>query len=59
MKEFTLTDMEAVFLKKEWVIDPAPWIAAKLDERILQDIYRIKVEALVKVAELDIQFKQI
>lgn len=58
-REFKLAEMESVFLQKEWVIDPPPLIAAKLDERILQEIYRIRVETLAQVAELEIQTKQI
>jgi hypothetical protein len=58
MSEFTLAE-ESVFLSKEWVMDPPPWIAVKLDERILKEIYRQKVNALAKVAGLEIQAKQI
>lgn len=58
MSDFRLADMESVFLSKEWVMDPPPWIAVKLEEHILKDIYRVKAEALAKVAELEAQAKQ-
>jgi hypothetical protein len=59
MSDFTLSEMESAFLSREWVMDPPPWIAVKLDERILVDIYRIKLDALAKVADLEIQAKKI
>ena len=60
MKEFSLAEKESAFLqRKERITDPVPWIADKLDARILQDIYRITVEALAQVAELDMQVKQV
>ena len=59
MSDFTLSEMESAFLSREWVMDPPPWIAVKLDERILVDIYRVKLEALAKVADLEIQAKKI
>jgi len=58
MSEFKLAE-ESVFLSKEWVMDPPPWIAFKLDERILMDMYRVKLVNLAKVAELEIQAKKI
>jgi hypothetical protein len=58
MPEFQLADAE-VFLEKEWVMDPPNWVASVLDDRILVDIYRVKVEALAELAELQIRQKKI
>lgn len=57
MNDFQLVDRESVFLSKEWVMDPPPWIAVKLEERILKDIYRVKAKTLAEVAELEMKIK--
>ncbi len=58
MDDFRLANSESVFLSKEWVMDPPPWIAVRLEESIIKEIYRIKAETMAKVAELEIQMKR-
>lgn len=59
MDELTLPEMGQVFLKKEWVMDPPPWIAIKLPDEVVQQIYAIKVRHLAEIAELGVRSKQI
>ena len=37
----------------EWVLDPPPWIIQYLDKDNLMKIYRIKLEGLAKIKEIE------
>ena len=47
----------ARYLQLEWHIDPAPWVIQRLPDDLVRDIYRIKIQGLAKV--VDIQMKQL
>ena len=46
-----------VLLRREWVMDPPPWIMQRLPEDLVVNIYRIKMEGIAEIAELESQMK--
>jgi hypothetical protein len=48
-----------VYLKKEWVIDPPPWIIDKLRPIVVERVYAIKMKHLAEVAKIESQIKQV
>jgi hypothetical protein len=46
-------------LRKEWYMDPPPWIISRLDERILVDIYKIKMTHLAELVKIEIKIKEL
>lgn len=67
-EEMKLADMEkAVYeidpskysIKKEWVMDPPPFIIRRLPDDILFEIYKTKIQHLAKVSELMSQINQV
>ena len=46
-------------IRREWVMDPPPFITRKLPDDILFGIYRIKIQHLAKVSELVSQINQV
>lgn len=48
-----------VFLRREWVEDPPPWIVSRLRDDLVVDIYRIKMNHLAELAKIEVQIKEI
>lgn len=48
-----------LFLRKEWVMDPPPWIVSRLRDDLLVNIYAIKMKYLAELAKIEIQTKEI
>jgi hypothetical protein len=42
----------------EWVMDPPPFILKRFPEELVQNIYRVKMKHLAKVAELEARLVQ-
>ncbi len=59
VSDLTLPEMGQVFLQKEWVMDPPPWIVPLLQEDVIQQIYRIKMKRLAELARLEVQAMQV
>ena len=51
-KEIYALDSNKIRIRKEWVMDPPPFIIRKLPDDILFGIYKVKLERLAKVSEL-------
>jgi hypothetical protein len=49
----------SVFLRKEWVMDPPPFIARRLPEELLSQIYKIKIQGLSQIAEFQSQINAV
>jgi hypothetical protein len=59
MRQFEPPDIELrEYRKIDWILDPAPWVAAKLDPEILQAIYLENVKYLAELSELAAQGMQ-
>jgi len=48
-----------VFLRKEWVMDPPPWIVSRLRDDLIVDIYRIKMKHLAELAKIEVQILEL
>jgi len=48
-----------VFLKREWVMDPPPFIIDRLQDDLIRKIYEIKMRHLAEMAKLEIKAKEI
>ncbi len=53
-----LPENEAVFassvsLRKEWVMDPPPWIVSRIRDKVLVEIYRVKIKHLAAAARIE------
>ncbi|MEN8157820.1 MAG: hypothetical protein ABFS10_12790 [Bacteroidota bacterium] len=48
-----------VLLRKEWVMDPPPWIISRLPDDLILDIYRIKVRHFAELAKIEGQIKEL
>jgi hypothetical protein len=48
-----------LFLRKEWVMDPPPWIVSRLRDDLLVNIYAIKMKYLAELAKIEIKTKEI
>ncbi len=53
-----LPENEAVFassvsLRKEWVMDPPPWIVSRIRDKVLVEIYRVKSKHLAAAARIE------
>jgi glycerol-3-phosphate dehydrogenase len=46
-------------IRKEWVMDPPPFIIRRLPDDILFEIYKTKIQHLAKVSELMSQINQV
>jgi len=63
--ELKLPEMEKsvfasnLYLRKEWVMDPPPWIVSRLPDDIIVNIYRIKMNHLAELAKTEIRIKEI
>jgi hypothetical protein len=51
--------MSNAVLRREWVMDPPPWIVQKLRPSVVEGIYRVKMKRLAEVAKIEIQMKEI
>ena len=40
---------------KEWVIDPPPWILRRFSDELVAEIYKIKMEGLAEITEIESQ----
>lgn len=55
MEKSVYSDLSKLFVRKEWVMDPPPFLREILPKEILIDVYRAKLRHLAKVAELESQ----
>ncbi len=64
-REMKLPELESsvfasnVFLHREWVMDPPPWIVQKLRPVLLENIYRIKMKHLAELSKIEVQIKEV
>ncbi len=58
-EEMKLTEPEKfglaskIAFNPDWVIDPPPWIIARLPDDILVDVYKTKLEHLAEIAKIE------
>lgn len=46
-------------IKKEWVMDPPPFMIGRIPDDILIEIYKTKIQHLAKVSELKSQINRV
>lgn len=58
-KAIYASDAGRLAIRREWVMDPPPFIARKLSDDILINIYQTKLRYLAKVSELVSQINNV